>query len=112
VPIGTQFALDWQPGFEWRHEEWPDVLKITGPSRKNRTLTIKLEGQLLAPWVSTVRDLCTKRDRRRKRTVLDLADVTYIDAAGAGLLRELMHEGIEIVACSSFVAELLHFKKA
>ena len=88
------------------------MLKITGPSRKNRTLTIKLEGQILAPWVSTLRDLCTKRDRRRKRPVLDLADVTYVDAAGAGLLRELMDEGIEIAACSTFVAELLRLKKA
>ena len=88
------------------------MLKITGPSRKNRRLTIKLEGQILAPWVSTLRDLCTKRDRCRKRPVLDLADVTYVDAAGAGLLRAFMHEDIEISACSGFVAESVRLKKA
>jgi hypothetical protein len=31
-----------------------------------------------------------------------------VDAAGVQLLRDLKREGIEIAACSSFVAELLH----
>ena len=34
--------------------------------------------------------------------------VTYADAAGTQLLRDLMREGIDIAACSSFLAELLH----
>jgi hypothetical protein len=38
---------------------------------------------------------------------LDLSCVTYADAAGAQLLLDLTRDGIEIVACSSFVRELL-----
>jgi anti-anti-sigma regulatory factor len=68
--------------------------------------TVKLEGQILEPWVSAVREACTKR--RRRSLCLDLAHVTYVDAAGVQLLRDLKREGIEIAACSSFVAELLH----
>ena len=38
----------------------------------------------------------------------DLAAVTYADAAGVQVLRDLVGEGIEIATCSLFIAELLH----
>jgi anti-anti-sigma regulatory factor len=81
------------------------VLKITRLSHKGRGLTVKLEGEIIGPWVDTVRDACAKRSRRPRR--LDLAAVTYVDAAGVELLRDLIAEGVEIAACSSFVRELL-----
>jgi anti-anti-sigma regulatory factor len=81
------------------------VLKITRLSHKGRDLTIKLEGELLGAWVSAVRDVCAGRGRRPRR--LDLAAVTYVDAAGVQLLRDLIADGVEIAACSSFVGELL-----
>jgi anti-anti-sigma regulatory factor len=83
------------------------VLKITRLSRTVRVLTIKLEGELLEPWVPTVRDACQRRGRRPGRLCLDLAALTYADAAGVQLLRELVGEGVEIAACSSFVGALL-----
>jgi anti-anti-sigma regulatory factor len=73
-------------------------------------LTIKLEGEILEPWVGAVRDACAQRGRRSGRLCLDLAALTFVDAAGAGLLRDLVGEGIEIAACSSFVGELLHLE--
>jgi hypothetical protein len=84
------------------------VLKITRGSRKGRGLTIKLEGEILGPWVGAVRDACAIPGRRPR--CLDLAAVTYVDAAGVELLRGLMAEGVEIAACSSFVRELLRLK--
>jgi anti-anti-sigma regulatory factor len=81
------------------------VLKITRLPRHGRVQTIKLEGALLEPWVGAVRDACTTPDRRSLR--LDLTAVNYVDAAGVHLLRDLIREGIEIAACSSFVGELL-----
>jgi hypothetical protein len=84
------------------------VLKITRLSHKGGRLTIRLEGEILGPWVGAVREACTKRGRRPGRLRLDLAAVNYADAAGTQLLRDLMREGIEIAACSSFLAELLH----
>jgi hypothetical protein len=84
------------------------VLKITRVSQKGRGLTIKLEGEILGPWVGAVRDACTRRGRPSGRLRLDLAAVSYADAAGTQLLRDLMREGIGIAACSSFLAELLH----
>jgi ABC-type transporter Mla MlaB component len=71
-------------------------------------LTLKLEGEILAPWVSSVRAACIAQGQRSEPLCLDLADVTYADAAGVQLLRDLMAQGVEIAGCSSFVAELLH----
>jgi len=83
------------------------VLRITQVSQKGRGLTLELEGEIVAAWVGAVRDACNVRGRRSRRLRLDLAAVTYVDAAGVQLLRDLLAEGAEIAACSSFVAELL-----
>ena len=84
------------------------MLKITRLSHKGRGLTIKLEGELIEAWVGAAREACATRGRRPRR--LDLAAVTYVDAAGVQLLRDLMAEGVEIAACSNFVGELLHLE--
>lgn len=84
------------------------MLKLTRLSQGVSVLTIKLEGQLLGPWVPAVRDACRERGRGSGRLLLDLAAVTYADAAGVQLLRELVAEGAEIAASSGFVGELLH----
>jgi hypothetical protein len=71
------------------------------------TQTIKLEGKLLRPWVDEVRKACASGKDPAGRSSLDLSALTFVDAAGEELLRELIDQGIEIVACSSYVAELL-----
>jgi hypothetical protein len=90
------------------YEEATGVLKITRLSPKGRGLTIKFEGEILEAWMDAARDACATRGRRPRR--LDLAAVTYVDAAGVQLLRELMTEGVEIAACSSFVRALLNLE--
>ena len=82
------------------------MLRITQLSQKGRGLTIKLEGEPVGAWVGAARAACATRGRRPRR--LDLAVVTYVDAAGVQLLRDLVAECAEIAACSSFVGELLH----
>ena len=83
------------------------MLKVTRLSRSVPALTVKLEGELREPWVALVRDVCTLRGRRSGRLLLNLVAVTYADAAGVDLLRELVSEGVEIAACSGFIGELL-----
>jgi ABC-type transporter Mla MlaB component len=90
------------------YEEAARVLKITRLARHGRVQTIKLEGEILEAWVGAVRDACTTPDCRAGHLRLDMATVNYVDAAGMRLLHDLMRQGIEITACSSFVAELLH----
>lgn len=60
----------------------------------------------MGPWVGeTARVLAESTQNTPLR--LDLASVSFVDPAGADLLRELLHGGAIIVACSSFVGELL-----
>jgi hypothetical protein len=88
------------------------VLKITRLCRKRPPPVLKLEGEIREPWVTTVRDACARRGRRSRPPGLDLAAVTYVDAAGAQLLRELVGAGIEITACSRYISALLHLEDA
>ena len=70
-------------------------------------LTLELEGKLLAPWVAEVKAACGiwPGDRLLR---LDLGSVSFVDEAGAQLLTTLLGQGASLVACSNFVAELLH----
>jgi hypothetical protein len=87
------------------------VLKITDIGRNDSGRTFKLEGKLLGPWVDELLNVCTQPLDRAEQVALDLAAVTFVNAAGAELLRELIRRGITITRCSAFVAELLHVQE-
>ena len=70
-----------------------------------RELTLELQGKLLAPWVEEVRAACEPGNRPLR---LNLEHVSFVDEAGAQLLTTLLRQGAALVACSNFVAELLH----
>src|SRR5262249_57759571 len=88
------------------YEEVAGVLKITRLSHEGRGLTIKLEGEIRGPWLDTVREACATRGSGPRR--LDLAAVTYVDAAGGQLLPDLGAGGGRIPACFSLLRPLLH----
>jgi anti-anti-sigma regulatory factor len=44
--------------------------------------------------------------------LLDLGDLTFVDAAGARFLEALIRDGARVVACSLFVAEMLHLERS
>jgi len=87
------------------------MLRITLIGEPNAAPTLKLEGKLLGPWVAELRHTCTPPSGVFSDMHLDLAAITFVDAAGADLLRELLRQGIQIAACSGYVAELLHVEK-
>lgn len=74
-------------------------------------MTIKLEGQILEPWVETIREACL-HESGTTRVSLDLAAVTFVDRTGVQLLRELMSGGVGITTCSSFVTDLIFPEKS
>jgi hypothetical protein len=82
------------------------VLKITRVPQEGGTETIKLEGEILEPWVVSIHDACTEASKV-SQCALDLAAGRYVDPAGIGLLRNLLKQGFEITACSSYVGALL-----
>ena len=87
------------------------MLRLT-QSKSNGVLSVvQLEGKLLGPWVAELRVLF-QGTARAGDCRLDLSKLLFADAAGAALLQELRREGIEIEACSPFVAELLNCPRA
>ena len=88
------------------------MLKITRIDGQDSAQTVKLEGKLLQPWVAEVLRVCTSPGGRSGRTSLDLSGLTFVDQAGAKLLKDLIRRGLEVSACSGFVAELLHLENS
>ena len=86
------------------------MLRITRIERQDSTQTFKLEGKLLEPWVGEVLNVCTRRNSQSGRTNLDLSGLTFVDQAGAKLLKDLISRGLVVSAYSGFVAELLHLE--
>jgi anti-anti-sigma regulatory factor len=82
------------------------MLRITRQVEKGNGVTLRLEGRLLEPWVSALRqefdDAAGGRSAR-----LDLSAVSFLDAAGVEAVRELLRRGAELRGCSNFVRDLL-----
>jgi anti-anti-sigma factor len=88
------------------------MLKISGPvTTEGQTAFLRLEGQVRGPWVEELRRACdqilSKNGHRGDRLVLDLTEVSFIDAVGVTLIRELTARRVLLTNCSLFVAEQL-----
>jgi len=87
------------------------MLMITRAKGSDLTRTLKLEGKLLEPWIGELKSVCDEPQVTPCRVCLDLSDLTFIDAAGARFLASLIRDGARVIACSGFVAEMLHLKR-
>lgn len=87
------------------------MLRIT-PITDGDSILLKVDGKLLEPWLGELRTACANFGTQSKQMKLDLANVTYVDAAAARFLQTLVLGGIHITACSNFVAALLAVEKA
>jgi hypothetical protein len=84
-----------------------DVLKMTWLTRDDGGQALKLEGELAGPWVEELRNVFAAASVDASALHLDLAVLTFVNAAGVQLLRDLARQGVRFAACSNFVAELL-----
>ncbi len=80
------------------------MLRITR-SHSSDAAALLLEGKLTEPWTEELRAELESGDRI---TRLDLSGLSFVDARGAELLRELERRGVAMVGASAFVRELLH----
>jgi ABC-type transporter Mla MlaB component len=90
------------------------MLRITNGTRREGP-TLVLEGRLTGPWVDELarcwKALTATRDARSVN--VDLDGVTFIDAGGRALLREMHEEGATLAVCSgcmtrAIVEEITH----
>jgi anti-anti-sigma regulatory factor len=87
-----------------------NVLKLSHLTGNDPVPLLKLEGKLLEPWVEELLGAWAAARAQSGGLRLDLSGVSFVDAAGVRVLRGLLDQGVTIVACSSFVAELLHLE--
>jgi ABC-type transporter Mla MlaB component len=86
------------------------MLRITRTTTDDSTLLLRLEGKLLAPWAEALRGECAAAAGAETRFELELTQVSFVDATGLALLRDLTAAGVGVAACSRFVAQLLNLE--
>ena len=55
------------------------MLKISQAGKANHSVTLKLEGRVVGPWVGELRQVCETHLSEGRALNLDLADVTFAD---------------------------------
>lgn len=82
------------------------MLRIDVIERGNRAVLV-LEGRLVGAWVGEVRRSCGEALARGAAVTLDLAAVSFVDAAGIQVLRELASRQVALANATPFVAAQL-----
>jgi anti-anti-sigma regulatory factor len=90
------------------------MLRITGGRSADGTTNgnaLRLEGQVAGPWVEELQRVCHEligvSGHAVHPLVLDLTNVSFVDADGVALFRELTARRVSLTNCSVFVAEQL-----
>jgi anti-anti-sigma regulatory factor len=87
------------------------MLMIRRLDASDRRRTLKLDGKLVAPWISELEAACREALATGSPVCLDLRDLTFTDAEGARLLASVIRDGAEVIGCSGFVAEMLDLEE-
>src|ERR1700723_4339654 len=83
-------------------------MKITVVESSSQGVRLRVEGRLTGRWVEELRRTCDLHALSDGiRLTLDLADVSFVDAAGIELLKQLRIHCVTLLSPSSFVAEQL-----
>ena len=84
------------------------MLRITVVESSKIAVTLRVEGRLTGAWVEELRTACNVHTLPDEvRLSLELADVSFADAGGIALLRELRSRGAGLIRPSPFLAEQL-----
>ena len=83
------------------------MLRITQQPEGPRETRLVLEGRLAGAWVGELRRVAAECASERRRIALDLSRLTFADADGVALLRELLGDAARLDRASPFVNALL-----
>jgi anti-anti-sigma regulatory factor len=69
----------------------------------------RLQGRLAGPWIPELRSNWerTQEGRQGRKCVVDLSDLTFVDERGEEVLKIMMREGAQFIACGVCVRYLL-----
>jgi hypothetical protein len=84
------------------------MLRITVVESSEIAVTLRVEGRIMGPWVEELRTACKVHTFPDDvQLSLELADISFTDAAGIALLRELRSRGVGLIRTTPFLAEQL-----
>jgi len=83
------------------------MLRIESIEKSTGDCVLRLEGQVIGPWVAEIRRSCDQALAAGVELKLDLTDVTFIDRSGIELFRGLMQAGVTVMNCSPFLRSQL-----
>jgi anti-anti-sigma regulatory factor len=83
------------------------MLKISESGRRERNITLCLEGRLIGPWVEELRQTCEPLLAAKSPLALDLDEVTFADESGVELLSKLKSRGARLINSTPFLEEQL-----
>jgi ABC-type transporter Mla MlaB component len=68
--------------------------------------TLKLEGKLAGPWVEELERI-RRSGSAREAVLVDLCDVSFVDASGKALLAQMYHGGADFLADSPLMKQVV-----
>ena len=83
------------------------MLKISQIGSANHSVTLRLEGRIVGPWVGEAREACERILEEGRKVKLNLAEVSFVDQDGVKFLADLVSRGVKLAGCSLFVEEQL-----
>ena len=81
------------------------MLKISQTGTPNHSVTLKLEGRVVGPWVGELRRICEPLLAEDRALKLDLAEVSYVDEQGVSALNSFKSRGVKLKNCSPFIEQ-------
>jgi hypothetical protein len=81
------------------------MLKISEAGTRNHSVTLKLEGRLVGPWVEELCRVCEALLAKDQALKLELSEVSYADPVGVAALNRFKSRGVFLKNCSPFVEQ-------
>ena len=83
------------------------MLKISPLETLQPSVTMRLEGRVVGPWVAELQKTCEEVLSQGRPLSLHLGDVEFMDAQGVALLSSLRSRGVLLLECPPFAAQQL-----
>ena len=83
------------------------MLRITEETLNGKSARLRLEGQVIGPYVMEVQSSCERLLSTGGSLALDMGDVSFVDQNGVTLFKELISRHVSLVNCSPFFSEQL-----
>lgn len=84
------------------------MFRLTRMAENNESITLKVEGRIVEPWVRELKRECDSSLKERDLVILDLSGVNFIDETGIQNFKRMIGNRIKLVGCSPFLSKLLN----